>query len=180
MTLRGLIALSLVLAALSQASADAAQRRQIAERSAWRLSFSETGRDGAPEVYAENFARRPTPSPADWGAIRELVAFCRDHKSGFEIKTDSGAWGYSFWGPAYGIAYRVDAGSPAGQTWLGSEAVNAAVFPGDAVAFLQTLPEDGAIAFRVADAFGHDHEASFRLRGVAAVRRLIAKSCASL
>jgi hypothetical protein len=97
-----------------------------------------------------------------------------------EIKTDSGAWGYSFWGPAYGVAYRVEADPAAGQIWLGSEAVNAAVLPRDAVAFLQSLPEDGVIAFRVSDAFGRDHEASFRLRGVATVRRLIAKACAPL
>lgn len=182
MTLRRLIASGSILVALGPWSADAAQRhhRHVAERSAWSLSFSESGRDGAPEVYAENFARWPRPGPADWGAIQKLVAFCSDHKPGLEIKTDSGAWGYSFWGPAYGVAYRVDADPPAGQIWLGSEAVNAAVLPGDAVAFLQSLPEDGVIAFRVSDAFGRDHEASFRLRGVATVRRLIAKACTSL
>jgi hypothetical protein len=182
MMLRRLPTLVSFLAALGPWSAEAAHRDRLhrIERSAWSLSFSETGRDGAPEVYAENFARRPSPGPADWGAIQKLVAFCRDHKPGLEIKTDSGAWGYSFWGPAYGVAYRVEADPAAGQIWLGSEAVNAAVLPRDAVAFLQSLPEDGVIAFRVSDAFGRDHEASFRLRGVATVRRLIAKACAPL
>ena len=185
MTPRHLIALGLILlsiALLAPPTAGAAQRRHAhwIERSAWRLSFAETGRDGAPEVYAENFAPRPNPGPADWGAIEELVAFCRDHKPGLEIKTDSGAWGYSFWGPAYGVAFRVGAEPPAGQLWLGGEAVNSAVFPGDAIAFLQTLPEDGVIEFRVSDSFGRDHEASFRLRGVAMVRRLIARACTPL
>jgi hypothetical protein len=183
MLLRRLVALGLFVTSLAPPlSAEAAHRRHAhpIERSVWTLSFAETGRDGAPEVYAENFARRPTPGPADWGAIQELVAFCRDHKPGLEIKTDSGAWGYSFWGPAYGVAFKVDAEPAAGQLWLGSEAVNAAVFPGDAVAFLQMLPEDGAIEFRVTDSFGRDHEANFRLRGVAAVRRLIARACTSL
>jgi hypothetical protein len=184
MTLRRLIVLGLLLASLAPplSSAEAGQRHrpyQI-ERSAWSLSFAETGRDGAPEVYAENLARRPNPGPADWGAIQELVAFCRDHKPGLEIKTDDGAWGYSFWGPAYGVAFRIDAEPPPGQLWLGGEAVNAAVFPGDALAFLQTLPEHGAIEFRVTDSFGRDHDASFRLRGVATVRRLIARVCTSL
>lgn len=181
MMLRRLIALGLFIAALAPPSADAARRHHAhrIERSAWSLSFAETGRDGAPEVYAENFAHHSTPGPADWGAIQELVAFCRDHKPGLEIKTDSGAWGYSFWGPAYGVAFRVDAEPPASRLWPGGEAVNAAVFPGDAAAFLQTLPEDGVIAFRVSDSFGHDHEATFRLRGVATVHRLIARACAT-
>jgi hypothetical protein len=178
MNLRRLIALGLAFALLGTFTAEAAHRRRHwAEPSAWRLSFSQTGRDGAPEVYAENFAPRPTPGPADWGAIQELVAYCRDHKPGLEIKTDGGAWGYSFWGPAYGVAFRVDAAPPISGTWRGSEAVNAAVFPGDAVAFLDALPESGAIEFRVADSFGRVHRASFRLRGVATVRRLIAKAC---
>lgn len=183
MTPRDLIALGSILAALGTTSAQAVERQhphRVIERSAWRLSFSEAGRDGAPEVYAENFARQPPPGPGDWGAIQKLVAFCSDHKPGLEIKTDSGAWGYSFWGPAYGVAYRVNTGGEAGQLWLGSEAVNAAVLPGDAVAFLQTLPEDGVIEFRVSDAFGRDHAASFRLRGIVTVRRLIAKACTSL
>jgi hypothetical protein len=180
MTLRRLIAYGFIIASLGALTAEAAPRNwwRHAERSAWSLSFSETSRDGAPEVYAENFARRPTPGPADWGAVQEIVAFCRDHKPGLEIKTDSGAWGYSFWGPAYGVAYRVDAEAAGGEPWLGGAAVNSAVLPGDAVAFLQSLPDDGAIVFRVTDSFGRDHEASFRLRGVAAVRRLIAKACA--
>ncbi|HLJ71336.1 MAG TPA: hypothetical protein VKU03_08470, partial [Roseiarcus sp.] len=87
------------------------------------------------------------------------------------------AWGYSFWGPAYGVAFRVDAAPPASETWRGSEAVNAAVFPGDAVAFLDALPDRGAIEFHVADSFGRVHQARFRLRGVASVRRLIARAC---
>ena len=180
MTLRRLVAFGFALASLGTLNAEAAQRHRSRdlERSAWSLSFSETGRDGAPEVYAENFARRPISGPADWGTIQELVAFCRDHKPGLEIKTDGGAWGYSFWGPAYGVAYRIDAEATAGELWLGGEAVNAAVFPGDAAAFLQSLPDNGAIAFRVTDSFGRDHEASFRLRGVATVQRLIARACA--
>jgi hypothetical protein len=174
--------LALALIALSCGSPRADESRHwrihAAERSAWNLSFSETGRDGASEIYAENFAPHRHPGPADWGAIQEVVGFCRDHKPGFEVKTDGGAWGYSFWGPAYYVAYWVNADPPAGQLWLGGESVNAAVFPGDAAAFLATLPDDGVITFRVTDSFGRDHEAGFRLKGIATVRRLIAEACA--
>ena len=177
--LRRSIAFGLILGTFGTLSAEASPRWRAHEweRSAWSLSFSETGPDGAPEVYAQNFARRPVPGLADWGAIQELVAFCRDHKPGLEIKTDGGAWGYSFWGPAYGVAYQVDADASDGQIWLAGNAVNAAVFPSDALGFLEALPDRGAIEFRVTDAFGRDHEASFRLRGIARVRRLIATAC---
>ncbi len=177
--LRRLVVFGLTVGLFGTLSAEASQhwRAREKERSAWSLSFAETGRDGAPEVYAENFARRPTPGLADWGAIEKLVAYCRDHRPGLEIRTASGAWGYSFWGAAYGVAYRVEAGPPASELWLGAESVNAAVFPADALAFLEALPDEGTIEFRVTDAFGHEHDAGFRLRGVARVRRLIAAAC---
>ncbi len=177
--LRRLVAFGLALPLLGALNAEAAQpwRTREKERSAWSLSFAETGRDGAPEVYAENFAGRPAPGPADWGAIEKLVAYCRDHKPGLEIRTASGAWGYSFWGAAYDVAYRVEAEPPASNLWLGAESVNAAVFPADALAFLAALPDQGTIEFRVTDAFGHAHGAGFRLHGVARVRRLIAAAC---
>jgi hypothetical protein len=179
MTMRGLALWILIAGSLSTTGAQASLRhRAHAPRwSAWSLSFSETGRDGAPEVYAENLARHPFPGPADWGAVKELVAFCRDHKAGFLIRTGGGAWGYSFWGPAYGVTYQVNGEAPMSQIWRGSETVDAALYPGDALDFLANLPDDGAIDFHVADSFGGDHVAVFRLNGVAGVRKLIARAC---
>jgi hypothetical protein len=179
MNMRSLLAWSLIAVSLSTVAAEAAARHhaRAPKWSAWRLSFSETGRDGAPEVYAENLARQPVPGPSDWGAVKQVTAFCRDHKAGFEIKTDGGAWGYSFWGPAYGVTYQVDGATPMNASWRGSDTGDAAVFPGDALDFLQALPDDGLIAFRVSDSFGREHDAAFRLRGIAAVRSLIARAC---
>jgi hypothetical protein len=179
MTMRRLATWILIAGLWSTSGAEAALRHRAhgPKWSAWSLSFSETGRDGAPEVYAENLARRPDPGPADWGAMKELVAFCSDHKAGVLIKTGGGAWGYSFLGPAYGVTYQVNGGAPTSQVWRGSEAVDAALYPGDALDFLTSLPDDGAIDFRIADSFGRDHDAVFRLSGVARVRKLIARAC---
>jgi hypothetical protein len=71
----------------------------------------------------------------------------------------------------------VNGGAPTSQVWRGSEAVDAALYPGDALDFLTSLPDDGAIDFRIADSFGRDHDAVFRLSGVARVRKLIARAC---
>jgi hypothetical protein len=179
MNMRSLLAWSLIAVSLSTVDAGAAARHhpQAPRWSAWRLSFAETGRDGAAEVYAENFARQPAPGPSDWGAVKALTAYCRDHKAGFEIKTDGGAWGYSFWGPAYGVTYQVDGEALTSSTWRGSDTGNAALFPGDVMDFLQALPDDGVIAFKISDSFGREHDAAFRLRGIAAVRGLIARAC---
>jgi len=180
MTMRRLSTLCLLLTLTAAIDADAATRHHWRSHrwSAWSLSFSENGRDGSSEVYAENRAARPIPGPSDWGAMKELVAFCRDHKAGFEIKTDGGAWGYSLLGPAYGVTYQVSGGEPVSSTWLGSDTGDTALFQGDALGFLESLPDDGVIAFTVADSFGQAHQAAFHLRGVAAARRLIAGACA--
>jgi hypothetical protein len=180
MTTRRLSTLCFVLTFFAAVDADASWRHhwRYHHWSAWRLSFSENGRDGSSEVYAENHARRPVPGPSDWGAISELVAFCRDHKTGFEIKTAGGAWGYSEIGPAYGVTYQVNGADPVASTWLGADAGDTALLTGDALAFLESLPDDGLIAFTVADSFGHTHQAAFHLRGVATARKLIAGACA--
>jgi hypothetical protein len=169
---------ALTFLAASDAGASARHHWRPHRWSAWSLSFSQNGRDGSSEVYAENRAQKPSPGPSDWGAVQELVAFCRDHKAGFEIKTDGGAWGYSEFGPAYGVTYQVNDGAPVNSTWLGSDTGDTALLTGDALGFLDSLPDEGVIAFTVADSFGASHQAAFRLRGLATARRLIAGACA--
>jgi hypothetical protein len=171
----GLIA-GFLSASLAGAEAYAHRHASTPRPSAWRLSFAATDRDGAPEVYAENFARTPALAATDWGAVKELVAFCRDHKNGFEIKTNGGSWGYSILGPSYYVTYQIN-GEAAGGVWLGADTFDTAVLRGDAIDFLRSLPDQGSIGFRVTDSFGHDHDATFRLQGVAGARQLIARAC---
>ena len=178
MKARTLIVLGLIAAFVWPAQGLARRPLHWLERSAWRLSFADTNRDGAAEVYAENLARRPMLPATDWGAVKELVAYCQDHKAGLLIKTDNGAWGYSFFGAGYGVSYQVNDAPPVSQTWAGANTVNTAVYPGDAIAFLANLPDEGSITFRVTDANGRDHDAVFRLRGVTQASGLIARACA--
>ncbi|HLW92779.1 MAG TPA: hypothetical protein VKS78_15965 [Roseiarcus sp.] len=139
------------------------------------MNFDTYGADGAPEVYAENrmaLRRRGT----DWGGVKELLAFCQAHKTAFVIKT-GGYWGRSLLGLAYGVTYRVNDGPPMAEIWPGTETLDAALLPRDALAFMQSLPDEGSVSFAVTDALGHEHDATFRLRGVARARELIARAC---
>ena len=144
--------------------------------SAWRTSFATLGRDGSPEAYAQNLPNPPAAKEIDGNSVKELVAFCQDHRTGLAIKT-GGTWGYPFWGLAYRVAYQSNGGPIVAQTWLGSPAINEVRYPGDALAFLHSLPNEGSLFVRVTDAQGRDHDATFRLKGLARARDLIARAC---
>jgi hypothetical protein len=182
MKMRGLVIASLIAGLLCPFGAGAHPIRRahahVWERSAWRLTYADGARDGAPEVFATNRARTPILPATDWGAVKEIVAFCQDHKAGFLIKTEGGPWGYSFWGSFYGVSYQVNDAPPVGLSWKGGETLDGAVYPGDALAFLAGLPDEGSITFRVTDAIGRDHGAVFRLSGVHRASGMIAKACA--
>jgi hypothetical protein len=155
---------------------EAAASRPLRMESAWRIHFATSVRDGSPEVYAENAASTPATNETDWNAVKELLAYCRDHRLGFAIKTD-GNWGYPFWGPAFSVTYGTNGGPTATESWPGTLALDGVLSPQDAVVFMRTLPDEGSMFFRVTDAHGQDHEATFRLHGVARARELIAKTC---
>ena len=143
---------------------------------AWRMSYATEGRDGSPEAYAQNRPEPPATKEIDNREIKRLVAFCQDRQTGFAVTT-SGTWGYSFFGLSYRVTFRIDDGPEVAETWFGSPAINEALFPGDALAFLRTLPDEGSLFIRVTDAQGRDHDATFRLKGLAAARDAIARAC---
>ena len=144
--------------------------------SAWRMSFATQGRDGSPEAYAQNLPFPPAAKEIDGNSVKELLAFCQDHRTGFAVKT-GGTWGYPFFGLAYRIAYQINAGPMVAETWFGSSAINEAHYPGDALAFMRSLPDEGSLYVRVTDAQGRDHVATFRLHGLARARDQIARAC---
>jgi hypothetical protein len=112
----------------------------------------------------------------DRGGVTELLAFCQAHKTAFLIKT-SGYWGRSLSGLAYGVTYRVNGGRAVTEIWPGSETLDAALQPRDAVDFMRSLPDVGSVSFAVTDALGQEHDATFQLHGVAEARSLIARAC---
>jgi hypothetical protein len=165
----------LLIAPLVSADAWAARHKRWAARetTAWALNFDRSGIDDSPEVYATN--RALLAPRGDLNAVKEAVAFCRDHTIGFLIKSE-GTWGYSWTGPFYPVASSVDGGAPLAQSWKASDdGANTAPFA--PLAFLQSLPDGGLLRVSVLDIYGQDHPATFRLRGVARVRAALARAC---
>jgi len=147
---------------------------------AWRISFGSYGVDGSREIYAENPVRRPLTMPPDSRAIKRLLAFCQQRKTGISIDAD-GSWGWSNWlfGPSYTVTYRVNNRPPITESWLGSDTLDGALSR-DAVEFLRSLPDEGWLAVSVSDDFGQEHSAAFALRGIAKVRDLLARACSNV
>jgi hypothetical protein len=164
-----------LLALIVSTDAQAARHKRWAPRvnTAWAMNFDRSGADDSPEVYATS---RPLPEPGgDLNAVKEAVAYCRNHTIGFLIKSE-GTWGYSWTGPFYPVASSVD-GSPAlTQSWQASDdGANTAPFA--PLAFLQGLPDSGLLRISVVDVYGQSHAATFRLQGVARVRAALARAC---
>jgi hypothetical protein len=179
---RDLTALTALLLGLHPATA--AQRVHhwsAATPSTWRISYGSYGVDGSLEVYAENPARTAFSRPPDSGAVKRLLAFCQQHKTGISIDT-GGTWGWSNWllGPSYTVAYRVNGGPAIIESWLGSDTLDAALLSRDAMEFLRSLPDEGWLSLSVSDDFGQQHSATFSLRGTAKVRDLLARACPNI
>jgi hypothetical protein len=171
------VAIVTILALLAEAPGALAARhkRTSHETSAWALNFDRSGLDDSPQVYATN---RPVPFAAGMGdlnAVKEAVAYCRDHTIGFAVKSE-GSWGYSWTGPFYLVAASVDEGAPLTQSWKAADD-GVATEPFAPGTFLQGLPNDGLLRLSVLDVYGGDHQAIFRLRGLARVRAAIARAC---
>lgn len=63
------------------------------------------------------------------------------------------------------------------ERWKASASGKGAVFAGDAVRFLRSLPDQGEMSVRVVDSQGISHEARFLLDGLSLVREKVATAC---
>ena len=75
------------------------------------------------------------------------------------------------------MAYRINDQPIVEARWAATADGRTAVFKGDAILFLQALPESGQISVRVSDWLGPTHEATFQLNGFDAVRSKLAAAC---
>jgi hypothetical protein len=63
------------------------------------------------------------------------------------------------------------------ERWKASASGKGAVFAGDVVRFLRSLPDQGEMSVRVFDGQGLSHEARFLLDGLSLVRERVAAAC---
>jgi hypothetical protein len=80
-------------------------------------------------------------------------------------------------GEDYAISYRINGDKPV-QVGAGSPPVGTgAAFRGDIVRLLQSFPDEGEIAIRLAPRTGSASEGYFSLSGLRAVRNKLAAAC---
>ena len=75
------------------------------------------------------------------------------------------------------ISYRINGGQPVQLGGAARSGGGGAAFPGDSVRLLQSLPEEGHIAVRLAARSGAVQEGRFPLNGLKAVREKLSTAC---
>jgi hypothetical protein len=134
----------------------------------WIISETTSPVDYSPVVVAVTRSRDSAESSA-----MELSIYCRSGRTHLVVtgQTISGR------GDDYAISYRINGDEPvqvgAGLPSLGT----GAAFQGDIVRLLQSFPDEGEIAIRLAPRIGSAREGHFSLSGLRAVRGKLAAAC---
>jgi len=165
------LALSLFVTFFALASGKALAQNVSESPSAtrnWIISETTSPVDYTPVVIAVSRSRDSLESSA-----MELSISCRSGRTNLVVtgRTVSGR------GDEYAISYRINDGKPV-QAGAGSTSFGAGVaFQGDIVRLLQSFPDEGEIAIRLAPRTGSAREGYFSLNGVTAVRTKLAAAC---
>jgi hypothetical protein len=134
----------------------------------WIISETTSPVDYTPVVVAITRSRDSVESSA-----MELSISCRNGHTNLVVtgQTISGR------GEDYAISYRINGDKPV-QVGAGSPSVGTgAAFRGDIVRLLQSFPDEGEIAIRLAPRTGSASEGYFSLSGLRAVRNKLAAAC---
>jgi hypothetical protein len=136
----------------------------------------------------DNWIISETTSPVDYGPVvvavarsedgvegsaMELSISCRNGRTNLVVtgQTISGR------GDDYAVSYRINDDKPV-QVGAGSPSFGAgAEFRGDIVRLLQSFPDEGEIAIRLAPRTGAVREGHFSLSGLRVVRNKLAAAC---
>jgi hypothetical protein len=136
----------------------------------------------------DNWIISETTSPVNYAPIATATAFSRSGSDGssmqLSIHCRGGRTELVVSGPAvssggadYTISYRVNDGQPA-QLAAGPPSFGpGAAFTGDVVRLLQSLPDEGHIAIRIATRLGAVLDGHFLLGGLKTVREKLAAAC---
>jgi hypothetical protein len=135
-----------------------------------------------------NWVVSETTSPVDYSPVVVVVARSRNGAPGAEMQLSidcrNGHTNLVVTGPTisgrstdYAVSYRINGDKP---VQIGSGAPSpgtGVVFQIDVVRLLQSLPEEGDIAIRLAPRMGGTREESFSLEGLKPVRNKLAVAC---
>lgn len=134
----------------------------------WLITETTSPVDYTPVVVAVTRSRDSVESPA-----MELSISCRNGRTNLVVtgQTVSGR------GDDYAISYRINDNKPV-QVGAGSPSFGSgAAFQGDVVRLLQSFPDEGEIAIRLAPRIGSASEGYFSLSGLRSVRGKLAAAC---
>lgn len=139
----------------------------------WIVSETTSPVDYSPQITAAILSYSAVENAPSSLAIR-----CRGTRTELSVST-AGSWRASG-ADEFRVAYRINDQPIVETRWAASTGGRTAVFRGDAILFLQALPDDGRISIRVYDWQGPAHEATFQLNGLDAVRQKLAAACKRL
>ena len=165
----------------------------LMEREARLECFEKLSRSIAPPARpaapgGDNWIVSETTSPVNYSPIVTATTSSRGGSNGsamqLSIQCRGGRTELVVAGPAvsrssaeYALSYRINDGQPV-QLAAGSPSVGTgAAFTGDVVRLLQSLPEEGEIAVRLATRTGAAQDGRFLLGGLKMVREKVAVAC---
>jgi hypothetical protein len=163
---------------------DGAARRECLEKLSQELSGA-----SAPPAAPAPWVISETTSPVDYSpqitAVLASKSAVKDAPSSFAMRcrrartevlvSTAGSWRPSSNGE-FKVSYRIN-DQPAVEGRWAAIGRGTAVFSGDVIQFLRSLPERGRISISVYDWQGPAHDATFQFSGLEDVRRKIAEAC---
>jgi hypothetical protein len=133
----------------------------------WIISETTSPVDYSPVVVVTTRSRENSESTA-----MELSIYCRNNHT-YLVLVGQGISGRA---SDYAISYRINGNKPT-QAGVGSALYGGVAAQGDVASLLQSLPDEGEIAIRLAARTGPSREGHFSLAGLKAVRNKLAAAC---
>ena len=165
------VLLPLAGAVLTVFAASAAVAQGTGDGAGWTVSETLSPVDYSPQIVA----MLPSGTEAAMFGV-----YCRRGRT--EVSVGFGDLPRKAVGAETRIVQRIGDGPPEERRWSeqppgGADETTTLFLKGDAIAFLRSLPDDGAMTLRVQDRQGTAHEATFRLAGFDKVRARLAVAC---
>ena len=128
----------------------------------WSIEETKSPTDGSPQVVASNLVNDTV-----------LILRCKDQTTEAAFSTQYNYLGYR----SVEVELRINGQSPIKEIWKASMNGRAAFAP-DAVAFIQSLPDNGKLSIKTTRSTdGRIKEGNFNLGTISDIRNKIAKAC---